>query len=468
MPSSTASASPSTASWRAGFAAGETLQRVRPRESFDYLPNPHRGTTTFQRFNGDELYPGLSWDDSVGPLEFKPFDGRLENPRYPNTTLSYCRWLWSVIEPQKGKIRWDVIDGALEAARVRGQTLQLRIQPYIGNDTPEWYWAAGGKVDAKQPGETKHIDHNHPLYLKHWGDLIRAFGKRYDGHPALESFDIAYGGPCGEVGGNSTPATSRKLVDIYLKSFKKSTLVSMLGTFGCKYASKFERVGWRADCYGDMRAEGKGHVPDGLCWNHMYDAYPKEIIQDGVQDRWKTAPVTFETCWTVGYWANQGWDVDWILEQGLKNHVSIFMPKSSFIPDEWREKIDAWDRRLGYRFVLRQMNLPLEVKPKQRCKVFAWIENVGVAPIYRDYQFALRFKQGDKAEIVPIKSDIRQWMPGDTIIDDSFTVPATLKHGEAAVEIGIIERKSKLPRVLFANTGRQGDGWLALTRMDIL
>jgi hypothetical protein len=114
------------------------------------------------------------------------------------------------------------------------------------------------------------------------------------------------------------------------------------------------------------------------------------------------------------------------------------------------------------------MNLPLEVKPKQRCKVFAWIENVGVAPIYRDYQFALRFKQGDKAEIVPIKSDIRQWMPGDTIIDDSFTVPATLKHGEAAVEIGIIERKSKLPRVLFANTGRQGDGWLALTRMDIL
>jgi hypothetical protein len=373
-----------------------------------------------------------------------------------------------VIEPAKGKIRWDVIDGALEAARVRGQTLQLRLQPYIGNCTPEWYWQSGGRVDPKQPGDVRHIDHNHPAYIKHWGDLIRAFGRRYDGHPDLESFDIAYGGPCGETGGNATPATSKRLVDVYLKSFKKTTLVSMLGTHGCTYASKFERVGWRADCYGDMRTDGRGYVPDGLCWNHMYDAYPKEIVKDGVQERWKTAPVTFETCWTVGYWAKQGWDVDWILQQGLKNHISVFMPKSSFIPDEWRAKIDAWDRRLGYRFVLRQFILPLEARPRQRCHLLAWIENVGVAPIYRDYQLALRFVQGKTQEIVPLKADLRQWMPGDSILDENITIPAALKRGEVTVEIGIIDRKSKRARVQFANQGRGADGWLALTKMDSL
>ena len=89
------------ARWRDAFHKDEVLQRVRPQESQDYLPNPHRGTTTFQRFNGDDLYPGLHWDDSKGPLEFPPFSGdplSLHNPKYPDTTLSYCRWLWSIID----------------------------------------------------------------------------------------------------------------------------------------------------------------------------------------------------------------------------------------------------------------------------------------------------------------------------------------------------------------------------------
>ena len=87
--------------WRDVFHKDEVIQRIRPAESFAYLPNPHRGTTTFQRFNGDELYPGLHWDDSKGPEVFKPFDGKLANPNYPDTTLSYCRWLWSVLEGQR-------------------------------------------------------------------------------------------------------------------------------------------------------------------------------------------------------------------------------------------------------------------------------------------------------------------------------------------------------------------------------
>jgi len=48
---------------------------VRPRETREYLRNPHKGTTTFQRFNGDPLVPGLEWDDSKGPETFKPSTG---------------------------------------------------------------------------------------------------------------------------------------------------------------------------------------------------------------------------------------------------------------------------------------------------------------------------------------------------------------------------------------------------------
>ena len=454
--------------WRDAFHKDEVLQRVRPKKSDAYLPNPHRGTTTFQRFNGDALYPGLEWDDSKGPLEFKPFDGTLKNPRYPDTTLSYCRWLWSVLEPEKGKFRWEIIDGTLEAARVRGQTVQMRIQPYINNDMPKWFWELGGKVDPNADPARREPNNNQPLYAKHFGDIIRAFARRYDGHPGLESFDIAYGGACGETGGNTTRATARKLVDVYLKAFKRTQLISMLGTLGCAHAAKFKHVGWRADCLGDMRTEGKGYVPEGLNWNHMYDCYPKEVHENGVSERWKTAPVTMETCWTVGYWEKMGWDVDWILEQALKYHTSVFMPKSSFIPDRWREKIDAFDRRLGYRFVLRQVNLPLEAKAGARIPFWIWIENAGVAPIYRPYVLAFRFRQGKNAHVVRVKSDIRTWMPGDWVSADKVSFPKTLKRGEVDVDIGIVDPKTEQPKVLFAIDKRSDDGWHPLTKMDVV
>ena len=455
--------------WRAVFAPGEVIQRVRPKESHACLPNPHKGTTTFQRFNGDPLFPGTTWDDHKGPGTFKPFDGNLKNPMYPDTTLSYCRWLWSVIEPEKGRFRWDIIDGALEAARVRGQSLQVRIQPYIGNDLPAWFWALGGKPMANSRLEgRKEPEHNDPAYLQHWGDLIRAFGERYDGHPNLESFDIAYGGPCGEGGGNASPETAAKLVDVYLDSFRKTQLLSMLGTHGCKHAAATgRRLGWRADCFGDIHADGRGQVPDHLCWCHMIDAYPKEVVLCGVQDAWRSAPVTLETCWTVGHWFEKGWDIDWILEQGLKYHLSVFMPKSSYIPEPWRERIEAFNRRMGYRFVPRQLILPLEARPGQRIAFEMWVDNVGVAPIYRPYRLAFRFRQGETSEVVPCAADVRRWMPGHSWFSEEVAFPTSLQRGEAKIDLGLVD-ETLAPKVRFAIQEAAEDGWHPLTSMDVL
>jgi hypothetical protein len=463
-------APPEGQGWRARFGPDEVIQRIRPQESDRYLANPHRGTTTFQRFNGDDLYPGLSWNDSEGPVEFKPSTANLTNPRYPDTTISYCRWLWSVIEPEKGTFRWDIIDGALKAARDHGQTLQMRIQPFIGNSTPDWYWALGAAVDGKASRRRqKEPDHNDPLYLKHWGDIIRAFGERYDGHPDLESFDLAYGGSCGEMGGNATPETGARLADVYLESFKKTTLVSMLNTPGGTYAMKeHPSVGWRADCYGDVHTEGRGAVPDGLCWNHMYDEYPKSIWKCGAADRWRTAPVTLETCWTVGYWYKNGWDLDWIIDQGYKYHLSVFMPKSSFIPEAWTEKVDAFNKRMGYRFVLRQMTLPLDAKPGAEMPVEVWIDNVGVAPIYRPYKLAFRFSQGKRREIVQLAADVRTWMPDNTWFAEEMTLPPSLERGEAKVDVAIVDPATNAPRVAFAIEETADDGWHPMTSIDVV
>jgi len=458
--------------WRYVFGPGEVIQRIRPDHTDGELLNPHRGTATFQRFNGDPLYPDLAWNDREGPTEFPPPKNEdLHNDRYPPTRVSYCRWLWSVLEPEKGRLRWDILDRALETAAARGQTLQVRTQPFIAGDVPAWYWATGAKVDAETYRATgrKAPDHNDPLYLRHWGDHIRALGRRYDGHPVLESFDIAYGGPCGETGGNTSAQTAPLLVDAYLEAFPRSQLVSMLGTHGCAYAAarRDRAIGWRADCYGDLRDEGGGEVPNHLCWNHTYDAYPKEAELCGVKDAWKTAPVTLETCWTVPHWHNKGWDIDFILSQGYKHHVSIFMPKSVYIPEAWQEKIAAFDGRIGYRFHLMQMLLPLEARPGQAVQVEATIDNRGAAPIYRPYRFALRFSQGRSRHVVKLNEDIRRWLPDLTFFRESFTFPPALERGEAKVACGIVDDAGR-PAVKLAVKAVDESGWHPLTSMDVV
>jgi hypothetical protein len=458
--------------WRAAFGPQEVIQRIRPEHTDGELLNPHRGTATFQRFNGDPLYPGTAWNDAAGPTEFPPpANADLHNDRYPATRVAYCRWLWSVLEPRKGQFRWDILDRALETAAARRQTLQVRTQPFIAGDVPAWYWETGAAVDEEtyRASGRKAPDHNDPLYVKHWCDHIRGLGERYDGHPALESFDIAYGGPCGEGGGNATAQTARLLVGAYLDAFRRTQLVAMLGTAGCAYAAtrRDRAIGWRADCYGDLRDEGGGAVPNHLCWNHMHDAYPKEVEACGVKDAWKTAPVTLETCWTVPHWHTRGWDIDFIIGQGYKYHVSVFMPKSVYIPESWRDKIAAFNNRIGYRFHLMQMVLPLEARPGQPVEVQAVMDNRGVAPIYRPYRFALRFSQGERHCVAALAEDIRRWMPDLTYFREKFVFPPALVRGEAKVSCAIIGGDRR-PAVRLAIKAVSPDGWHPLTSMDVV
>ncbi|MGH7143803.1 MAG: DUF4832 domain-containing protein [Planctomycetota bacterium] len=482
--------------WRDAYGPNEVVQRVRPTESFGYLPNPHRGTTTFQQFQGDEPYRGWQTSDTHGPTVFTHVKTVEDNLKYiPRTTLTYCRWPWRWLEPQKGKFNWQVIDETLRTAHERGQTVQMRFQPYTRAfefsdeptdvkrhppertvDVPDWLWDAGVRWVAQGVYARHEPDSNDPRYIKHFGEFIQAFGRRYDGHPDLESIDVAYAGFWGESGGNSTPKTAAKLLDIYLRSFKKTQLLSMLGTPGCSYAEKKTRntkqhVGWRADCFGDLRAVDVPDVPRHLCFNHTYDAYPKEIERCGLKERWKTAPVTMETCGNVATWFMTGHDLDFIVEQGYRYHMSVFMPKNAFMPMEWMEKLEEFDRKIGYRFVLRQLWTHLEMKPGKAAPFQFFIENVGCAPIYRNYPLALRFRQGKTVKVVKLKEDIRGWLPGQRWFEEKIVLPNGFKKGEVKVDLAILDVAGGAvgegkPRVWFAIEGERVDGWHALTSVD--
>jgi len=440
---------------------------VRPTEIDDVLTNPGMGFMTFQRFNGDQLNEGLKWTEGF-PIVYQPYQGSLTNKDHPDTSIAYFRIYWRYLEPERDKYNWDLFDNALKTAHDRGQTLMVRIAPYGSSgeqkdDVPDYFRALVGEEKVKMPIAKWRTDPERPLYAERFGALIRAFGKRYDGHPDLESVDLAIVGAWGEGAGADQLIghTREALVDAYLDSFKKTPLVMLLTDEKTnKYAIAKQPVGWRVDCLGDMGGFSKA-------WNHMYDYYPEAMINFGMRDAWQKAPVSFEVCWVMGYWKEKGWDVDYIIDQSLKWHISSFNGKSSAVPPEWKPQVDRWLKRMGYRFVLRKFTYPSAAKTQGKLDFATWWENKGVAPTYRPYTLALRLKSGSHDVVLPTDADVRTWLPGDVVYDNAVFVPAGLPAGEYDIQIALLDPVSRQPKVKLAIAGIQSDGWYQLGKIKI-
>ena len=463
----------------------ENTVKVYPKESHELLLNPGIGFTTFQRFNGDTLNSGIGWTEGF-PIVYQDFDGDLTNENHPQTTLAYFRVNWRFIETGPGIYNWELIDKALKTAAERGQTLMLRISPYEGDekkDVPEWYRKIVGEENNVDL-EKWNVDPENPAYVKYFGGMISAMGQRYDGHPDLETVDVSFVGHWGEGSGTHllSDLTRLGLINAYLDNFKKTNLifqplngdaphpeVLVKGTNIAAYwpdgtnngtGPQMRHLGWRIDCLGDM-----DFWPE-WGYNHMLDVYPEDIVKSGMSEAWKKAPISMEICGTFLRWMEkQKYDeetVKYIFGQALKWHISSFNAKSSLVPEEWGPLVDEWLKKMGYRFVLRKFTYPAEVKPQGQFLLTTWWENKGVAPIYRDYKFAIRLKNEKRTEVIATNADIRTWLPGDIVFEEKLYIPHDMPTGEYQLEIGIVDPVAFDPRVKLAIEGVNKDGWYSM------
>ncbi len=440
---------------------------VRPKEIDDVLVNPGIGFNTFQRFNGDSLNVVQKWTGGFA-IEFQEFDGNLENKNYPMTTLAYFRLYWRFLEPEKDKYRWDLIDMALRTASERGQTLILRIAPYgtgEERDIPGWLRAMVGE-SKNLAHRSWRIDPEDTRYVEHFTDMVRALGSRYDGHPDLEIVDLSIVGFWGEGAGSNllSDKTRKALVDSYTDSFKKTHLVMLLTDEKTnKYGLSRKNVGWRVDCLGDLGF----WAADQNGWNHMNDLYPQSIIRSGMRDAWKKAPVTLESCYTLNRWKQDGYDVDYIIDQSLKWHISSFNNKSSPVPEEWWPQVNRWLNKMGYRFVLRRFSCPAEVKPHEKLVFTSWWENKGVAPCYRKFPLALRLRSNNRTEVFVLDTDIREWLPGDILFDDAVFLPLDMPEGDYEFELAKLDPGTLKPKLKLAIEGKDSDGWYKIGKIKV-
>ena len=449
---------------------------IRPQEIDDVLYNPGMGFMTFQRFNGDSLNEGSGWTEGF-PIDYQESTGDLSNQNYPSTTIAYWRVYWKFLEPEKGKYRWDMLDRALETARSRGQTLLLRIAPYgTGDerDVPQWYRALVG--DEKEwtysnPVNKWMVNPEDARYAKYFGGLISAMGLRYDGHPDLEAVDLSIVGAWGEGAGSEllSQATREALVNSYTSSFRKTPLIALLMDEKTNmYANSQIPVGWRIDCIGDLGF----WADDQNGWTHMYDFYPEEIINCGLEDDWLRSPLSFEICGTFLRWRDQeGYDRDdvkYIFDETLKWHISSFNAKSSPVPEEWKDLVDEWLKKMGYRFVLRRFSYPSQVQANSMLAFKSWWDNKGVAPCYKNFTLALRLLSDNQSIVLPTDAVVKEWLPGDNIYDQSLLVPGHLAEGTYELQVAVVDRRNYEPRVNLAIEGRMDDGWYQLGQIEVV
>jgi len=432
---------------------------VRPREIKDILVNPGMGITTFQRFNRQAIYPDLRWSE-VGPESAvadspSPVD-------FPDTSVAYLRWFWYQLEPEQGHYKWEIIDSALAEARRHNQQLQLRVMPYDQKSPmPEWYQKSGARranKDTDTDGKIWSPDGDDPLYFKLWSALVTELGRRYDGHPDLDSVDISTVGYWGEGWGPYLPAWSvqEALIDVYIDAFKRTPLLMNFDELRALAYGTERGAGWRLDCWGDMGRPGRNFA-------HMLDAYPQGVARAGIQDVWKRSPVSLESCGTPGSWHQNKFDLDYIFEQALRWHGSTINIKSTAIPSEWRSKFDEFQKKIGYRFILRRFEYPAAVRAGHMASINMWWFNAGIAPIYRDFVLALKFGP----EVVKTSANPRQWLPGDAVVDETVYVSETLNAGKYPVRVAILDPRTGQPAVKLAIEGREADGWYKVGEIEV-
>jgi len=230
--------------------------KVRPKESTEFLLNPHKGCATFQHFNGDPLFPGTRWSES-GPTEFPPRQYEGVAPGYLPTTIAYCRWFWETFQPEPDRFDWTVIEKSLETARERGQTLQVRLMPHGSHNQPQlpqWYQDRYPTVPGtKKTRPYTAAVYDGPEFIEQWGNVVREFGRLFDGHPDLESVDMSYIGPWGEGAGECSEEAIDRITSIYAEAHPKTPLVAMISGYKMAAGVRAGALTTQAEKGGEMR-----------------------------------------------------------------------------------------------------------------------------------------------------------------------------------------------------------------------
>ena len=446
-----------------------SFQTINFKPSWDtlrVLKNPHKGWYHHLLDNGISTY--AINDEQL----FRSF---------PGMDHLYLRLAWSYLEPEEGKYDWHRIDEVVEKYVPLGYKIAFRISSKetgsfpesVGQEldgvqyaTPGWVMKAGAKGTISTVWNTKSWapDWDDSVYLEKLDNFQKAFAAKYDGQPWVSYIDI---GSIGEWGEGHTsfstkiPPTVTEVkanINIYLKHFKKSQLVS---TDDLLYYGKNEdevkelynfavnngltlrddspMVDWYLDNYLSTWSVSHPHFFDSLYLQKpiIFELqHFGEVISGG---NWIGKNGSGE----IKKYGFSGAD---IMRNAIKtmhatyigyhDHVEDWLPDNPDLTRELANLCGYWYFPVNAAFssILNKGENEISIE---------WL-NKGVAPAYATFGLVFRFESENPEnsfEILPINSGNTDWLPGISKSEKyKFEIPSKVKSGNYLVKFKLVEQ----------------------------
>lgn len=355
---------------------------------------------------------------------------------------------WSMIEPEEGRYLWEQPDweGCFKSWIDAGFKILLKIRgmdtlgTFYNQGTPQWVFDAGAQyVDESIAAyrnswllndipENQQMPIRYPvywdcIYIEKATRLINAMGKRYNGHPAIESVAIAHTGRWGEMHiADHQPLDPwiakgysiknflwghRQIIEAYLQAFPDTQLQQSIGapSFHDELEDAMESFDYLAQ-HGVMLKYGGL----GKSWRPSRSPYLDEDVMS-VLTRYKMkSKVVFENLvlpealqlgldMNMSYW-QRGGEAAGLGIMNVEKSIPIkdkrIYSMYSFFSDEY-EKLSIDDeknmwrnlaRKCGYRLGLREVDVSEMHPGKTFTTHMSWL-NSGSAACYEKFKICL-------------------------------------------------------------------------------
>lgn len=197
-----------------------------------------------------------------------------------------------------------------------------------------------------------------------------------------------------------------------------------------------------------------------------------------ISERWKYAPMfgegpnydTSSGCGGVPF-CNLMNEVLVYHTSGMGNGNYSDTPANASTIPAARANLRAAFKRMGYRVILEGGAMTQTLIPGQPFQISLNWKNVGIAPVYENWNVQFLLKSGSTVVWTGTSSHIlKLWLPQTTatIVTDSFTLPSNISSGTYTMSIRITDPKNYRDPFPLAIQGRQIDGsYLLRTTVNV-
>ncbi|HBE01094.1 MAG TPA: hypothetical protein DC049_01265 [Spirochaetia bacterium] len=324
---------------------------------------------------------------------------------------------WSILEPEEGKFNWNhpQWEGSFKSWIDKGFKVALKVRGMASrgtlydDGTPQWVFDAGAKyIDETMdnytllPMKKRRIPvYWDPVYLKKAQNFIQAMGERYNGKPWLEFVQIAHMGQNGGMtlagqtdtrpwydAGFSIPVykdAHKKIIQSYTEAFPNTQLSQALGVplAGENSISDMEEI------ISDL-VQKKIMLKFGESGFSFYTVGISTEVDDYVEKYCKAYfPQTkiYMEIFSTPRVMNSALDchLSYWHREGEGTGLGLPYEPTSDIAELYR----FMARNIGYRFFLKEIEYPEQIKKGEKFIIrYEWLNN-GSAPCYRDYGMSL-------------------------------------------------------------------------------